>query len=380
MVMTRPPDDPEPALAPAKRSLYPGALERTPAVTPSTSSAQTASSCVVLSDPSTFGPDWFSVAKTDLLGIEQLPRFRELLEDHNAGITAINIVRNEILRVATTEKNAMAAGSYDSQPTNLLKTIVQLNNSKSPTIRANDIVSYEALCTRLAALGHVDVFDPWDGWWAGEFSSKQGSSSKKYFNLHVWDQSIDVNEFGYIQRIQAVTQISASGSSGIWFASALHMEQHPDFVDRYDHAINAWSADDGITGFVKKNLGRDEKWLPHVGFLLDNNTLLWFAWERSPRALSENGSASVLMFAETGFANGTLSAHYEIRGARLTAQWQDGTFTINKKFFETGEHYGDYKAVMPLVDHDSLKCAKVSATLGDMDTTLAETILNKTRP
>src|SRR5438093_712155 len=94
------------------------------------------------------------------------------------------------------------------------------------------------------------VFDPWNGWWCGEWSNKV-----TYY--HIWDATVPYGK----EYIQPVTQSARA---------FVHKGNLKDQGKDLDLAINV-AGPKGITGWVSKADGDH----PHVGYLLMKNVLLW---------------------------------------------------------------------------------------------------------
>lgn len=120
--------------------------------------------------------------------------------------------------------------------------------------------------------GSASCFDPWNGQWRGTWHG--GSDSPQY---HIWD--VTVTHGG--QHIQPVTQSTHHLVGAAEIATSLSAK-------RVDLGLNAWKNGRGVTGYVTKYQGSSAsnpiKKLPHIGYLLDDHTLVWIAQERPTRS------------------------------------------------------------------------------------------------
>ena len=125
--------------------------------------------------------------------------------------------------------------------------------------------------------GNANCYDPWDGRWAGCWTNISRSSDQVcqtlYTNYHIWDETRLISG----QHIQPVTQrrfldnetaatatptyIGAGEIGAAWTAG------------KVDVAINVYSRDEGLTGWVVKKT--DGLVAPHIAFLLNPHTLIW---------------------------------------------------------------------------------------------------------
>jgi hypothetical protein len=114
-----------------------------------------------------------------------------------------------------------------------------------------------------------DVFAPWTNRWSGEWSN----GTQQY---HIWEPTI---MFGDMM-IQPVT-ISENTFINSYSVSKMVEDGKTDI------AINVLSRKYGITGWVSKyQHGRYE--LPHIGYLINETTLLWITQIKEPGNLANN--------------------------------------------------------------------------------------------
>jgi hypothetical protein len=116
-----------------------------------------------------------------------------------------------------------------------------------------------------------DVFAPWTNRWSGEWSN----GTQQY---HIWEPTIMFGD----KMIQPVT---LSENMFINRYSVSKMAEN----GKTDIAINVFSRKYGITGWVSKHQhGRYE--LPHIGYLINETTLLWITQIKEPGNLANNGN------------------------------------------------------------------------------------------
>jgi hypothetical protein len=112
-----------------------------------------------------------------------------------------------------------------------------------------------------------DVFAPWTNRWTGQWSN----GTQQY---HIWEPTIKIDG----RMIQPVTLSEKS------FISRDHVGKMVKSGNT-DIAINVFSRKGGITGWVSKHQhGRYE--LPHIGYQINNTTLLWITQIKEPGKLS----------------------------------------------------------------------------------------------
>jgi hypothetical protein len=116
---------------------------------------------------------------------------------------------------------------------------------------------------RISAL--ADLFRPWTGWWEGRWSSGTTCHS-------VWDATATKDG----RQIQLVSETTgpehAHAQSWARFRSTTHNQTRTDlpFVDL---ALHAWDAQRGVTAWIS----RANMEMPHVGYMLDPNMVIWVA-------------------------------------------------------------------------------------------------------
>ena len=116
--------------------------------------------------------------------------------------------------------------------------------------------------------GDANAFDPWDGRWTGNWNGEGGS----WMQYHLWDATQAVDG----QQIQPVTQ-STTAEVNRSNLDAAYAPAASGNAARVDLAINVWRAGDGITGWASKRQGLPPLEMPHLGYLLNRNTLIWIA-------------------------------------------------------------------------------------------------------
>lgn len=156
------------------------------------------------------------------------------------------------------------------------------------------------------------LFQPWNGWWRGRWSNG-------VIYHHIWDDSF----FHARQWVQLVSQSPRDFARG---TNLTTMRQRGEA----DLAINVYGDQKGITGWVSKQ-GLE---MPHVGYQLGAQKLLWIAKE-NPRGQRESEAGPYFMFFEW-----TDGSQYGIHGR---------TFTIARSGIQSNsqQHYGTYSRVPP---------------------------------
>ena len=150
-------------------------------------------------------------------------------------------------------------------------------NSKKNETTIRNALTYTGKPTRL--MYNSNAFDPWANWWCGKWSDG-------VTQYHIWDKTIYYR--GYY--LQLVTQ------STYGFAHDLELERMVQYKD-VNMAINVSSQKWGITGWVTKFEDGKQIQMPHMGYLLDEKTLIWITIQRDMKTLSDwNGLW--LMFVE----------------------------------------------------------------------------------
>ncbi|MEZ6059277.1 MAG: hypothetical protein R3C19_02835 [Planctomycetaceae bacterium] len=148
------------------------------------------------------------------------------------------------------------------------KTSTRITTEASfPAYPGSGHFTRQAFITALGQMGRgggSSVFDPWEGWWRGKWAGKTEYS-------HIWDATVPVES----QHIQPVTQIR--GAEFAWKRAASDSGRGA-LVSQADIAINVWSSSVGVTGWVTKKAGDGKSHqMPHIGFPLNRNTLIWIA-------------------------------------------------------------------------------------------------------
>jgi hypothetical protein len=111
-----------------------------------------------------------------------------------------------------------------------------------------------------------DVFKPWTNRWTGEWSN----GAPQY---HIWEPTQNIDN----RMIQPVTL------SERFFVERQHVDKTMK-SNETDIAINVFNQEAGITGWVSKHQdGRYE--LPHIGYLINETTLLWITQIKEPGKL-----------------------------------------------------------------------------------------------
>ncbi len=240
--------------------------------------------------PARYRADWF-----------ENPTFIRMIETHNQYAAEFARWRR------------LFAG-HAAELAHLLKTFPGSENLREDDLR-RIIVDSEAKCD---SLSQRDVFKPWTNRWSGRWSNGRPQ-------YHIWDSTRFVNG----QWIQPVS-LSETG-----FATACRVEEMLQ-NRRTDVAINVFSRENGITGWVsKRQHGRLE--LPHIGYLVNDTTLIWICQIKDPENLFAPDSRW-FVFLET-VQNSSTPAVYKIYGQ---------PFAMTEKFFvdsnEQGKHFGTYHA------------------------------------
>jgi hypothetical protein len=116
-----------------------------------------------------------------------------------------------------------------------------------------------------------DVFAPWTNRWSGEWSN----GAQQY---HIWETTI-------ISGNRMIQPVTLSENTFINSNSVRKMVND----EKTDIAINIFSQKYGITGWVSKyQHGRYE--LPHIGYLINETTLLWITQIKEPGNLAKDDS------------------------------------------------------------------------------------------
>ncbi len=330
------------ALAPAAAVLNPRALGSAGNLLPGTILPQTVQTAPPAPDTSVFDEQWFG---SNLPGkAPENAIFRDILAGHNANLQRFADWRALILATAEVE---LAEGTAAS--TNLLETISQLLSavySHDPPRRDFAPLSRQEIRDRLfapLAKGFGGVFDPWAAWWAGVFRS--GGDAH---NVHIWEPECSViRDDGTVQSVQAVTQVetpvdSRKPEGTRWFLSANRLITEPDSFAQANYAINVWSADDHITGYVWKHVtaGSTKPVYrnPHIGFLLAPDTLLWLATIEPADTVFGGKARELHIFVEWGIPQPDYSGTYNIRGTYMFGgvEWLASGLSFTPNFLLPG--------------------------------------------
>jgi hypothetical protein len=335
--------------------------------TPGQSTA--ANPCTIVPDPSHFDARWFAAGKTDITGQKLLPQFHGVLDEHNRRLPAIQALRSAIIAAAQVE----LAELQNPTGTTHFRILAPILELYADAMQQKAFDAAELVARMDADRGGPVAFNPWNGWWAGPYSS----NGTPYYNLHVWDATFSLNAGVGEQHIQPVTQLQAKTG---WFASAGRLEAQPDTANLVDHAINVWSMANGVTGYVWKDLAdpAKSKSLLHAGFLLEPNVLLWIATEEPLGGARDGQLFNLLMFVEPAFPAPSLGGRYVIRAAIGSARWNRGAMELIGKFDQINKHRGDYRQVLPLADRTSMDCAIKSDKLQGMDVDTANDVVDST--
>ncbi|MCI0691876.1 hypothetical protein L0337_07690 [candidate division KSB1 bacterium] len=196
----------------------------------------------------------------------------------------------------------------------LLKTFPGSENLREDDLR-RIIAGSETSCDSLSQRG---VFNPWTNRWSGRWSNGR-------LQYHIWDSTRFIDG----QWIQPVS-LSETG-----FAKACCVEEMLQ-NRRTDVAINVFSHENGITGWVsKRQRGRLE--LPHIGYLVNDTTLIWTCQIKDPENLFAPDSRW-FVFLET-VQNSSTPAVYKIYGQPFELT---DNLLVNSN--EQDKHFGTYHA------------------------------------
>ena len=162
---------------------------------------------------------------------------------------------------------------------------------------------------------------------------------------------------GYAQWVQMVTQVAQKKSDAhkfaadpaFWYPAAHFMRNgfHP--LTRVDYAVNVWSPRDHLTGYVIKRQHSDPHELPHVAYLMDDDTLLWVTFRQDYGKHLGSGTETKIasIFAEYGTPRSGPRPYY-IRGMLVELIWDGAadkfTFGAHR---QVSQHRGDYAFVSP---------------------------------
>jgi hypothetical protein len=155
--------------------------------------------------------------------------------------------------------------THTKKVTRLIKTFPGSENISES--RLSDIIASYKINPDLDKAG--DIFAPWVNRWSGEWSN----GTQQY---HIWEPTIILGD----RMIQPVT-LSEN--------TFINSDSVSKMVDegKTDIAINVFSRQSGITGWVSKyQHGRYE--LPHIGYLINEKTLLWITQIKEPGNLTKD--------------------------------------------------------------------------------------------
>ncbi|MEO1493436.1 MAG: hypothetical protein AAFV19_14875 [Pseudomonadota bacterium] len=135
-----------------------------------------------------------------------------------------------------------------------------------------------------AFYGDQRVFDPWNGFWRGNWCSSRGV----WPQYHIWDQTRPVHRGASF--VQPVSQRALGNISVCTDPGDPNSNLSSDYVDdgtlerrwrrsEVNLAINVWTDAAKVTGWVWKKQGQNELIMPHLGYRLNAHTLIWIAQE-----------------------------------------------------------------------------------------------------
>jgi hypothetical protein len=160
------------------------------------------------------------------------------------------------------------------------------------------------------------VFKPWLNQWSGLWSNGMPQ-------FHVWDSTRFVEG-------QWIQPVSLSQTRFVKSCCVEEMRRSR----QADIAINVFSREHGITGWVSKGQhGRQE--LPHIGYVLNDTTLLWICQFKDPANLLAHDTRW-FVFLETVEASAHPAA-YRIYGQPVTM-----TDKLSADSSEKDRHYATY--------------------------------------
>ena len=171
------------------------------------------------------------------------------------------------------------------------------------------------------SLKGTDVFGPWTNHWSGAWSN----GTMQY---HLWDHARPWHD----QWIQPVTQSETHFSDKGRLGAMIRNRE-------VDLAIDVYSHEDGITGWVSKRQHGPVE-IPCIGYLLEETTLLWICQPQEPH---ERFAPTTEWFVFLERCDAASNARrYRIYGHPVRI---DGTVTWNAE--ERGAHRGRYCAERP---------------------------------
>lgn len=186
------------------------------------------------------------------LTILNMDDFREIIKRHD-GSNQIKLLRKIMADYKEAIADYLLVGSTSSR-------IESLNPASAfSRYPGADGFTRQQFMDSLNAVKNEKVFDPWDGWWTGKWSN----NADQY---HIWDRTaFDTSSQQWVQPVTQSTNGFAWKRSGDETGNGIK-------VADADIAINVWSSKNGITGWVSKQGGTE---LPHVGYSVNTNTLIW---------------------------------------------------------------------------------------------------------
>lgn len=189
---------------------------------------------------------------------------------------------------------------------------------------ARDVDEEEILLALTRPLSHCaplsgrDIFAPWTNTWSGLWCN----AVRQY---HVWDSTRYVDG-------QWVQPVTLSETEFVQLQQVREKQRQ----GRADVAINVFSREHGITGWVSKYQKRRVE-MPHVGYRINDTTLVWICQIKSPEELfaPENSWLVFLEITEPG----TEPSVYRIYGQTIKI---DAGGVLTRRFGMP--HFGTYYA------------------------------------
>lgn len=326
-------------------------------------------------DPNKFDQKWFGTST------KENEVFKDILKEHNRRRGFLKALREAVKKSAEDAAELKSGKNdlkmHDNGPMDILDALRLMYSGvygfEKKLLSRTDIEK-KLLEDKVDA----NVFDPWDGWWAGKFSNNESS----WFNLHVWDPTFQQGD----QYIQLVTQLVAK--PGKWFASPTNLKtKEEEELKAIDYALNIWSKTDEITGWVRKPLME----IPHVGFRLDKETLLWVAVFEEKLPKNEKKSYFTGLFVERAYSDGNDAQRYVICGGNTYTHYtneKDITFSPDKEqkkssnliIDQVNQQVGDYYGVERFKSREDLYCAakKIPKETGNTPSLIIDQILKET--
>ncbi|NIT56406.1 MAG: hypothetical protein GWN00_09290 [Aliifodinibius sp.] len=169
------------------------------------------------------------------------------------------------------------------------------------------------------SLDYQDIFAAWENRWSGTWSNGVPQYhcwySSSQFNDR-WIQPVTISEFDFIELCYTETMINKG---------------------KADIAINVYCPKDGISGWVSKRQHGGLE-IPHIGYRIDDTTLIWICQIKEPAKLFERGE-EWLIFLER--VNRTSQPHkYQIYGKCVTMNKH-----ICREKDNNTAHAGNYYAI-----------------------------------